>query len=120
VVPTGGLGNTQKQAQDLMLGPCLGAKAKFLSFNRTQSWSVTGILTGHNTLKRLFHLLGLSDSPPCSRCGAEDETSAHIHCECEALASLRHAYLGCSLEPEDIKIVSLGANWNFSKATGLP
>jgi hypothetical protein len=29
--------------------------------------------------------------------------------------------LGLSfLEPEDIKIVSLGAIWNFSKVTGLP
>jgi hypothetical protein len=31
--------------------------------------------------------MGLSDSPLC-RCGAEDETSAHILGECEALASL--------------------------------
>jgi len=42
-------------------------------------------------------------------------------CVCEALASLRHPYLGSSfLEPEDIKTVSLGAIWNFSKVTGLP
>jgi len=65
--------------------------------------------------------MGLSDSPLCRRCGAEDETSAHILCECEALASLRHVYLSCFfLEPEDIKSISLGAIWNFSKATGLP
>jgi len=44
----------------------------------------------------------------------------HILCECEALASLRHVYLGSFLEPEDIKIISLGAIWNFSKQTGLP
>jgi len=25
-----------------------------------------------------------------------------------------------SLDPEDIKILSLGAIWNFSKGTGLP
>ena len=48
--------------------------------------------------------------------GAEEETSAHILCECEALASLRHAYLGSYfLEPEDIKSISVGAIWNFSK-----
>jgi len=29
-----GRGNTQRQAQELISGPCLGAKAKFLSFNR--------------------------------------------------------------------------------------
>jgi len=65
--------------------------------------------------------MGPSDSPLCWRCGAKDETSAHILCECEALALLRHAYLDSFfLEPEDIKSISLGAIWNFSKATGLP
>ena len=50
-----------------------------------------------------------------------EETSAHILCECEALASLRHAYLGSFfLELEDIKNLGLGAIWNFSKDTGVP
>jgi len=110
-----------RQAQELILGPCLGDKAKFLSFNRAQSRAVTGLLTGHNTLRRHLHLMGLSDSPLCRRCAAEEETSAHILCECEALALLRHAYLSSFfLETEDIKSISLGAMWNFSKATGLP
>jgi len=51
----------------------------------------------------------------------EEKTSAHILCECEALASLRNTYLGSYfLEPEDIKSLTLGAIWNFSKVTGLP
>ena len=113
-------GNTRRQARELILGPCPGAKERFLSCNRTQSRTVTGLLTGHNTLRRHLHLLGLSVH--CvGGCGAEDETSAHILCECEALASLRHVYLGSFfLEPEDIKCISLGAMWNFRKATGLP
>ena len=50
-----------------------------------------------------------------------EENSALILCEYEALASLRHAYLGSFiLEPEDIKRLGLGAIWNFSKVTGLP
>jgi hypothetical protein len=73
-----GLGDTQRQARELISGPCLGAKARFLSFNRTKSRSVTGLLTGRNTLRRRVHLTGLSDSPLCSRCGAEDETSAQF------------------------------------------
>jgi hypothetical protein len=65
--------------------------------------------------------MGLTDNPLCSRCGVEDETSAHIACECEALASIRHAYLSSFfLDPEDIKSLSLGAIWNFSDRTGLP
>jgi len=101
--------------QSTIIGPCLTVKARFLSFNRTQSRAATGLLTGHNTLRRNLHLMGLPDSPLCRRRGAEDETSANILCEWEALASLRHVYLGCSFfEPEDIKSISLGAIWNFS------
>ena len=79
------------------------------------------IRTGHNTLRRHLQLLGLLDSPLCMRCGVRQETSAHILCECRALASLGQAYLGSFfLEPEDTKSLSLGAIWNFSKVTGLP
>ena len=86
----------------------------------TQTRAVTGLLTGHNTLRRHLHLLGLLDSPMCRKCGVREETSAHILCECEALASPRHVYLGSFfLEPEDIRNLGLGAIWNFSKATGL-
>ena len=119
LLPSLGLGDTLRQAWELISGPCLGVKARFLSFNRIQSRVVTGLLTGHNTLRRHLHLMVLSDSPLCRRCGVEEETSAHILCECEALASLGHVYLGSFfLDPQDIKSISLGAIWNFSKATG--
>jgi hypothetical protein len=115
------LGNTQRQARELISGPSPGTKVKFLSFNRTQSRVVTGLLTGYNTLRRHLYLLGLLDSPLCRRCGVKEENSAHILCECEALASLRHIYLGSFLmELKDIKSISLGAIWSFSRATGLP
>ena len=84
---------------------------------------LTGTIQSYycNTLRRDLHLMGLSDSPLCRRWVAEDEICAYILCECEALASLRHVYLGSFfLDPQDIKSVSLGAIWNFSKATGLP
>jgi hypothetical protein len=80
----------------------------------------TILLTGHNTLRRHLHLVRLSGSPLCRRCGAEDKTSAHILCECETLALHRRVYLGSFLEPEDMKSISLGAIWNFSKVTGFP
>ena len=42
-------------------------------------------------------------------CGAEEETSANVLCECEALASLRRIYLGSSfLDPEEVKSLNLG------------
>jgi hypothetical protein len=81
-----------------------------LSFNMIQSRAVTGLLTGHNTLRTHLYLLRLSDSSLC-RCEAEDETSAHILCECEALAPLRHLYLGSFfLQPEDINLLKTKCN----------
>ena len=92
-----------------------------MSFNRTQSRAIIGLLTVHNTLRRHLNLLGLLDSLLCRRCGVKEETSAYILCECEVLASLKHAYLGSFfLKPEYIQSISLGAIWNFSKASGLP
>jgi len=50
----------------------------------------------------------------------EDETSVHILCECEVLASLRHTHLGSFfLDPEDIRKLSIVAIWYFAKGTGL-
>jgi hypothetical protein len=59
------------------------------SFNRAQSRAVTGLLSGHNTLRRHLHIMGLMDSPLCRKCGAEEETSAHVVCECEAVVTLK-------------------------------
>jgi hypothetical protein len=86
-----------------------------------QSRVVTGFLTGHNTLRRHLFLLGLADSLVCRGCGMKEETSAHVPCECEAWASLRHMHLGSFfLEPGDVKSIGLGAICGFGKATGLP
>jgi len=60
------------------------------------------------------------NDPRCRKCGPEEEASVHILSECEALASLRHAYLGSLfLDPEDIWELGKGAIWNFPKGTGL-
>jgi hypothetical protein len=66
------------------------------------------LLTGHNTLGRHLYIMGLTNNPTCRKCGTEEETSVHILCECEALASLRHAHLGSFfLDPEDIRKLSV-------------
>jgi len=77
----------------LLSGPSPAAKTRLLSFDRIQPRVVIDLLTGYNTLRRHLHLMGLTNSTLC-RCGAAEETLAHILCECEALASPRHAYLG--------------------------
>jgi hypothetical protein len=102
---------TQRQAQELISGPNLAIGAQLLSFNRTQSRAVIGLPTGHNTLRRHIHVMGLTNDPTCRKCGTEDETSVHILCECEALASLRHRYLGSFfLNPEGIRVLGEGGH----------
>jgi hypothetical protein len=114
----GGPCSTQRQARELISGPILATGASYCP------------LIGHNpglllacsldTLRRHLHIMGLSDSPICRKCGTEEETSVHILCEYEALASLRHTYLGSFfLDPEDIRVLGVGAIWNFAKRTGL-
>jgi hypothetical protein len=95
------------------------SKLGFCPFNRTQSRAVNDLLTGRENLRRHLHPMGLSDIPLCRRCGAEDETSAHMPFQCEALISLGHAYLGSFfLEPEDIKSTILGPSGTLAKQQG--
>jgi hypothetical protein len=112
--------STQRQARELIFGPNLARGARLLSFNRTQSRVVVGLLTGYNTLRRHLYIMGLSNNPICRKSGTEEETSFHILCECEALASLRYTYLGSFfLDPEAIRALGMRAIWNFAKGTGL-
>ena len=92
-----------------------------MSFSKKQSRVVIGLLAGHNTLRRHSYVMGRTNNHTCRKCGTKEETSVYILCECEALVSLRHKYLGSFfLDPEDIKNLSIGAIWNFAKGTGLP
>jgi hypothetical protein len=95
--------STHRQARELISDPDLATGARLLSFNRTQSRVVIDLLTRHNTLKKHLYIMGLCNNPICRKCGTEEETSVHILCECEALASLRYTYLGSFfLDPVDI------------------
>jgi len=70
--------STQRQARELISGPDLATRARLLSFNRTQSRVVIGLLTEHNTLRRHLYVMELSNNPICRKCGNDEETSAHI------------------------------------------
>jgi hypothetical protein len=115
-----GLAGTQRQARELVSDACIAAKSRLLSFNRTQFRVVTGLLTGCNTLRRHLYIMRLRDSPLRRKCRAEEETSAHVLCECETVETLRHTYQGSFfMDPDDVRELSLGVIWNFIKRTGL-
>jgi hypothetical protein len=114
--------STQRQAGKFISVPDLAMGARLLSFNGTQTRVVTGLPTGQNTLRKHLHIMGLRvcNDPMCRKCGTEEEASVHILCECEALASLRHAYLNSFfLDLENITELGMGAIWNSAKRTGL-
>ena len=68
----------QRQAWELISGPKLATRVQLLSFNRTQSRVVIGLLSGHNTFRRHLYVMGLSNNLICRRCGIEEETSVDI------------------------------------------
>ena len=66
---------------------------------------VASLLTGHNTQRRLLYIIGLSDSPLGRRCGAEDETCAHIICVCEGwLHSYIHIWAPFSWSQKTLRV----------------
>jgi hypothetical protein len=84
-----GLLSALRQGQTLISGLSPTANKRLSSFRKAQSRVAIGLFNGHNSLSSHFSLCLLR-----RRCGAEEETSAHVLCECKALASLRHTYLG--------------------------
>ena len=109
----------KRQAREFISGPSLGTRAKFMTLSRIQSRAVTGLLTGHNTLRRHLYLLGLLDSPLCRWCEPGEETSAHVMCECEALASRRHAYLSTFFWSQGIlRILTWGPSVTAARLQG--
>jgi len=104
-----GLNITERQAQNLISGPGPTVKTRPLSFNTIQYRLFTGLLTGRDTLRTHLYIMGVIDSPLCRRCEAEEESSVHFLYECEALATLKHTYMGFFfLDPKEVRSQSLG------------
>jgi hypothetical protein len=67
--------------------------------------------------------MGMIGCPLCRKCGAEDETSIHILCECEDLATRGRTYLGSfCLDLEDVRTLSVcgGEHLECIKRAGPP
>jgi len=64
-----------------------GSANMFIGLGHCPQSTVVNELTGHNTRRHLY-IMGLIDSHLGTRCGAEDDTSAHVLCLREALATL--------------------------------
>jgi len=75
-----------------------GSVNMFIGLGHCPQSKVVTDLSGHNT-RRHLHIIGLIDIHLGTRCGAEDETSAHVLCLREALATLTYLFRFTFLGP---------------------
>ena len=66
---------------------------KYISHSTKASTCSPRIACLCQDLSLSLYIMGMIGSPLC-RCGAEEKTSDHLLCECEALATLIHTFLG--------------------------
>lgn len=83
---------------------CVKTAGELHNLSRNQLNTMMG-LTGHCYLKGHQFKLVLVNSPVCDRCRQTSETSAHVLCDCEALATLRFKHLDhLFMKPGDFKV----------------
>jgi len=82
--------STQRQTQELISGPNLATRARLLSFNRTQSRVVIGLLSGHNTLRRHLYIMGLSYNPTVGNVVLRRKPESTFCVHCRGAGSSRH------------------------------
>jgi len=80
--------STQRQSREFISGLNLVTRARLLSFNRTQSRVVIGLLTGHNTLRRhLPYILECNPHPYYSFRGLKSRMRIRIACGLDSRSS---------------------------------
>lgn len=92
----------QRQAKRLLRPSARYAKL-LLELQKSDLRVITGILTGHCSLRYHLCKMGILDSGTCRFCDEADETSEHIICNCRVIVRQRHKYLEqVFLDPDQI------------------
>lgn len=97
-----------RQAKEFIKKPDSRTTNELLKLTRNELRKVVGILTGHNTLNRHLHIMGIRGSPLCRRCDREEETSKHVTCDCTEFDRARLESFG-KLDISPGEILHLGA-----------
>jgi ribonuclease HI len=83
-----------RHSKSMMTSPSKALTAEILKLTRNQIRTMTGLITGHCTLRKHLHTMGIyKDEPVCRLCDEEEETASHIIYECVALENWRTNYL---------------------------
>lgn len=82
----------------------LKRKNEILNLTRSQTYTATGLLTGHYPLRYRLCIFRVSDDSSCRFCNEEEETVKHIMCECVGLDARRLKFFGqTNPRPIDIR-----------------
>jgi hypothetical protein len=104
----------------LIIGPSARRTKDLLTLNRDQLRWVVELFTGHCHLKGHLFKLGLTYDLICERCLEEDESAAHIPCDCEAIAYLRFCHMDqFFMEPSDYYDAYINKVLHFILSVGL-
>ena len=112
---------TQRHSRLFMDGPNRGRAVEALSMTRTGLKEMTALITGHGTLRKHLHTMGLVNSPLCRKCGLADETPFHLICQCCALARKRFFAFGAATiaDPKAFPELTLSAMREFVSSLDL-
>ncbi|KAL1454832.1 hypothetical protein WDU94_008965 [Cyamophila willieti] len=88
--------------------PPLPKRAKeMLSLSKEELRILTGLLTGHCSLKYHLNIMGLAENSTCRLCNEAPETAEHILCKCEAASHKRLKYFSRMIQtPEEVQETS--------------
>jgi hypothetical protein len=93
---------------------------RILSFNRIQSRAFVGLLTEHNTLRRNLYIMGLIGRPFLRDVGQKRKPQLTF---CVSVKPWQHSdipiWVPFSMDPEDVRSLTLRAIWNFIQGTRL-
>ena len=90
---------------------------QMLSLNKVDLRLLTGLFTGHCSLKYHLHKIGKADSNSCRLCNEAPETAEHILCVCEAASTKRLTYFSkATLTPIEVMKMSPKSILSFTKS----
>jgi len=96
--------NTCRQTKMFLEHSSKARSRELLNLPRNLLRTLTGIITGHNTLSRHMNIVGLNNDTLREHCKGEQETSLHFISQCSYYETTRMSIWGKPvLDPDDMK-----------------
>ncbi|KAJ8711943.1 hypothetical protein PYW08_008897 [Mythimna loreyi] len=83
-----------RQTKEVMPHLNKALSKKLIRLDRGSLRLVAGTITGHCTLNKHLHTIGITDSPLCRACLGQEETIAHVLLDCTGVTDIRTRTIG--------------------------